>query len=53
MIYPVLENSNMKTDQPKQKQEAACLRIAEQFEIQISHILLATHISQSISTRRE
>jgi hypothetical protein len=29
----------------KAKQEAACLRIAEQFEIQISHILLPTHIS--------
>jgi hypothetical protein len=37
----------------KAKQEAACLRITAQFEIQISHVLLPTHIFQSISTRRE
>jgi len=37
----------------KAKQDAACLRITAQFEIQISHILLPTHIFQSISKRRE
>jgi hypothetical protein len=37
----------------KAKQEAACLRITAQFEIQISHILLPTHNFQSISKRKE
>jgi hypothetical protein len=47
------EESKYEDGPTKVKQGAACLRITTEFEIQISHILLPTHIFQSISKRRE